>query len=104
MESSLSTLIGFWWILPLLAVLVFWKWAVRILGVIIVPDDSIGLVTKKYVLFGKNRELPAGKIIALRGEAGLQADTLAPARRWPNRPSAPPSGLCRRMRIAGWCG
>ena len=51
MESSLSTLIGFWWILPLLAVLVFWKWAVRILGVIIVPDDSIGVVTKKFVLF-----------------------------------------------------
>jgi uncharacterized membrane protein YqiK len=47
-------------------------------GVIIVPDDSIGVVTKKFVLFGKHRRLPDGRIIALSGEAGYQADTLAP--------------------------
>src|SRR5579863_3017482 len=47
-------------------------------GVIIVPDDSVGVMTKKFVLVGKNRRLPAGRIIALNGEAGYQADTLPP--------------------------
>jgi uncharacterized membrane protein YqiK len=47
-------------------------------GVIIVPDDSIGVVTKKFVLFGSHRSLPDGSIVALNGEAGYQADTLAP--------------------------
>jgi uncharacterized membrane protein YqiK len=47
-------------------------------GVIIIPDDSVGVVTKKFVLFGRNRRLPDGRIIALNGEAGYQADTLAP--------------------------
>jgi hypothetical protein len=46
-------------------------------GVVIVPQDKIGLVTKKYVLVGK-QELPEGRIIATDGEAGYQAQTLAP--------------------------
>jgi len=44
----------------------------------IVPEDKIGLVTKKFVLFGDNKELPAGHIIATLGEAGFQGKTLAP--------------------------
>ena len=78
--------LGYWWVLPILLALIFWKSAVRLLGIVIVPDDSIGLVTKKFVLFGSHRELPPGKIIALKGEAGLQADTLAPGLKfgyWP---------------------
>jgi uncharacterized membrane protein YqiK len=47
-------------------------------GVVIVPDDSIGVVTKKFALSGPHRRLPDGSIIALRGEAGYQADTLTP--------------------------
>jgi len=46
-------------------------------GVVMVPDDSVGVVTKKFSL-GKQRELPDGSIIALNGEAGFQADTLSP--------------------------
>ncbi len=55
-----------------------YKLILRLFGIIIVPDDSIGLVVKKFVLFGKNKILPDGKIVALNGEAGIQADTLAP--------------------------
>ena len=47
-------------------------------GVVIVPDNSIGVVTKKFALVGANRSLPDGRIIALKGEAGFQADTLPP--------------------------
>jgi len=52
-----------------------WLW---LCGVHIVPDDSVGIVTKKFVLFGAHRTLPDGRIIALHGEAGYQADTLSP--------------------------
>jgi uncharacterized membrane protein YqiK len=44
-------------------------------GIVMVPDDSIGVVTKKFAL---GKQLPDGSIIALNGEAGFQADTLTP--------------------------
>lgn len=47
-------------------------------GVIIIPDDSIGVLTKKFVLFGSHRTLPDGRIIAVDGEAGFQANSLPP--------------------------
>ncbi len=66
-------------ILALAIVLIaLYKPILRVLGVVIVPDDGVGVVTKKFVLFGRNRRLPDGRIIALNGEAGFQADTLAP--------------------------
>jgi len=51
---------------------------IRLLGMVIVPNNGTGIVTKKYNVGGANATLPNGKIIALRGEAGVQADTLAP--------------------------
>jgi uncharacterized membrane protein YqiK len=68
------------WSLIVLFVLavVFYKFVLRVFfGLVIVPEDKIGLVTKKFVLFGK-QELPEGRIIATNGEAGFQAKTLAP--------------------------
>ncbi len=61
-----------------LAAAVFWRKVLWLFGVIIVPDDSIGTVTKKFVIFGANSKLPNGQIVALQGEAGYQADSLAP--------------------------
>jgi uncharacterized membrane protein YqiK len=61
-----------------LIILVFYRIVVRLFGIVIVPEDSVGIVNKKFVLFGHNKTLPAGAIIALNGEAGLQADALAP--------------------------
>ncbi len=62
----------------LLVVIFLYKIILRIFfGVVIVPEDKIGLVTKKFVLLGK-QELPEGRIIALDGEAGFQAQTLPP--------------------------
>ncbi len=63
--------------LPLLAI-IFYKFILRVFfGLVIVPEDKIGLVTKKFVLFG-NQQLPEGRIIATQGEAGYQAQTLPP--------------------------
>ncbi len=69
---------NYWWILPIVASLIMYKWVFRLFGVIIVPENQIGLVTKKFVLFGKEKSLPDGRIIATKGEAGFQAKTLAP--------------------------
>lgn len=61
-----------------LFLLLFYKFILRVFfGLVIVPEDRIGLVTKKFVLFGK-QELPEGRIIATKGEAGFQAQTLPP--------------------------
>jgi uncharacterized membrane protein YqiK len=61
-----------------LFLLLFYKFILRVFfGLVIVPEDRIGLVTKKFVLFGK-QELPEGHIIAIDGEAGFQAQTLPP--------------------------
>jgi len=51
---------------------------IRLLGMVIIPNNGVGIVTKKFRLFGSHTVLPNGKIIALNGEAGVQADTLAP--------------------------
>lgn len=70
----------------IILVIIFDRWVLRICGVVIVPDDGIGVVTKKFVLVGQHRRLPDGRIVALNGEAGYQADTLAPglhAGLWP---------------------
>ena len=58
--------------------IIFYRPLFRLFGVVIVPEDKIGLVTKKFVLFGEHKQLPEGRIIATRGEAGFQAQTLAP--------------------------
>ena len=69
------------WMIPVgiaILSLVFYKFVLRVFfGLVIVPEDRIGLVTKKFVLFGK-QTLPEGRIIATNGEAGFQGQTLAP--------------------------
>jgi uncharacterized membrane protein YqiK len=74
---------SYWWtVIPVFA-LIFYKFTLRFFfGMVIIPEDKIGLVTKKFVLFGANKSLPDGKIIALNGEPGYQADTLAPGLYW----------------------
>src|SRR3954451_23015869 len=74
---------SYWWILFLLISLVLYKVILRVFfGMVIVPENRIGLVTKKFVLVGANRGLPDGRIIATKGEAGFQAKTLAPGLYW----------------------
>ena len=68
-----------WWVLPVLAALLAYKFVLRVFfGMIIVPDDRIGLVVKKFALVGADKRLPDGRISATRGEAGMQAKPLAP--------------------------
>jgi uncharacterized membrane protein YqiK len=70
--------VKYWWAVAIVLVIVLNKLIFRLFGAVIIPQDSIGVVNKKFVLVGRNRTLPDGCIVALNGEAGIQADTLAP--------------------------
>ncbi|MHC5827486.1 MAG: flotillin family protein, partial [Nostoc sp.] len=49
-------------------------------GLVVIGEREVGIVVRKFTLSG--RGLPPGSLIALNGEAGLQADTLAPGWHW----------------------
>lgn len=79
----MTNITHFWWAVPLILSIVFYKFILRLIfGMVIVPENRIGLVTKKFVLYGNKRSLPDGRIIATNGEAGFQAQTLAPGLYW----------------------
>lgn len=77
MEQLVQVALSYWWIAAILILIVSFKWWVRVFGIVIIPDNHMGLVNVKMVFFGANKSLPDGKIIALNGEPGYQADTLA---------------------------
>ena len=78
-----TQILAYWpWMLLVVAVLMY-KFIFRVFfGLVIVPENKIGLSTKKFVLFGKNRELTGDRIIAVNGEAGYQAAMLSPGLHW----------------------
>lgn len=79
----MTSIFDFWWVLLLVLTLIFYKFVLRVFfGMVIVPEDKIGLVTKKFVLFGADKSLPDSRIIATKGEAGFQAQSLAPGLYW----------------------
>jgi len=65
------------WVYPLgtvVLILVFLPQVGWIAGLIVIGEREVGIVTKKF----SAKSLSAGRLIALNGEAGLQADTLPP--------------------------
>ena len=62
-----------WWtfLIELTVLVVLSPW---LLGMVMIDEREVGIVIKK---FGSS-QLPPGQLIALKGEAGYQADTLAP--------------------------
>ncbi|MBO9618791.1 MAG: flotillin family protein [Niabella sp.] len=78
-----TLILQYWWVALILLGLLMYKFILRVFfGMVIVPENKIGLVTKKFVLVGEHRALPDGHIIATLGEAGFQAKTLAPGLYW----------------------
>ena len=78
LQSAFHILLSFWWLFALCLAIVCYRMVLRLFGVVLIPQSSIGIVDKKYAIWGRNRTLPEGQIVALNGEAGIQADTLAP--------------------------
>jgi len=67
LNTILNFMSSYWWILVIVLSAVFYKSIFRLFGIVIVPEDKIGLVTKKFVLFGANKELSGDRIIATNG-------------------------------------
>lgn len=78
MNQTVDLLIAWGWILPVLLMFVFYKWTFRLFGIWIIPEDKVGIVTKKFKLFGANKILKEGEIFACNEESGIQADVLKP--------------------------
>lgn len=79
----IETITSYWLVILIVLSVLFYKFVLRVFfGMVMVPEDKIGLVTKKFVLFGANKSLPDSRIIATKGEAGFQAQTLAPGLYW----------------------
>ena len=78
MDNLTHLAASYWWLIAIVFFVVTFKLWLRLFGVIIIPQNTMGLVNKRFVLLGSNRTLPDGAIIALKGEAGYQADTLPP--------------------------
>ena len=49
-------------------------------GLVVIGEREVGIIVKKFTMSGKG--LLPDRLIALNGEAGLQADTLAPGWHW----------------------
>ncbi|MCU0547207.1 MAG: SPFH domain-containing protein [Oscillatoriaceae cyanobacterium Prado104] len=65
------------WIYPLGGTVLIFIFLPRIgwtLGLIAIGEREVGIITKKF----SSKNLPSDRLIALNGEAGLQADTLPP--------------------------
>ncbi len=65
------------WAYPLgtiVLIMVFLPQVGWVAGLIVIGEREVGIITKKF----SAKSLPAGGLIALEGEAGLQADTLPP--------------------------
>ena len=75
------------WLGPAFGLSLIWSWVwavglglvglvlvVATVGLVIIGERQVGIVVKKF----STKSLPAGRLVALHGEAGYQADTLAP--------------------------
>lgn len=83
MSNVLDFISSYWWIGLILLCVVMYKFILRVFfGLVIVPENKVGLVTKKFVLFGPNKELSGDRIIAVNGEAGFQAKMLETGLHW----------------------
>ena len=73
--GDLNLPLWIWIIGGVVVVFIFLPQLGWILGLIVVGEREVGIVVKKFSLRG---DLPPGQLVALNGEAGYQADTLAP--------------------------
>src|SRR5690349_5116464 len=73
--KTLFTLAIEHWVLTSFICLLILAWlAPSLLGVVFIHERQVGLIIKKW----GSRSLPPGRLIAVGGEAGYQAETLAP--------------------------
>jgi uncharacterized membrane protein YqiK len=78
--GQIAAIGGIGWILLPAGLLLGGAIVVSCAGLVVISERQVGIVAKKFSYSG--RALPPGRLIALNGEAGYQADTLAPGWHW----------------------
>ncbi|MBL8152880.1 MAG: flotillin family protein [Anaerolineae bacterium] len=61
-------------LIPIVIVVLVVAGVIALTGLVIISERQVGVVIKRF----SSKPLPAGRLVALNGEAGYQADTLAP--------------------------
>lgn len=74
MSPDIGWALRFRWVVPLIIAVLGFRYVLRIFCVVVIAEDKMGIVTTKWGM----KTLPGGALVALNGEAGIQADTLAP--------------------------
>src|SRR4030095_14812963 len=75
MRMKLFTLVQDYPVLSLIIFLILLAGVIQfLLGTVFIRERQVGIVVKKF----GSRSLPPGRLVALGGEAGYQADTLSP--------------------------
>ena len=74
MRTLFELALEHWVITAFITLFVLSLLAPTLTGAVLIRERQVGIVVKK---FGSN-SLPPGRLIALQGEAGYQADTLPP--------------------------
>jgi uncharacterized membrane protein YqiK len=74
MTTIFTFLVDHWVITGLVLLLVFMMFASLFTGAVLISERQVGIVIKRW----GGRGLEPGRLIALGGEAGYQADTLSP--------------------------
>ena len=69
--ESLLHLSWYWYVL---AFILFTLFMIFVKSFVLIREQQVGIVVKRF----SSSSLPPGSLIALNGEAGYQADTLAP--------------------------
>ena len=66
---------NYWWVGIILLALIFYKFVLRFFfGMVIVPEDKVGLVTKKFVLFGGlPKDIDKKEIVWRKAKLGFNA-------------------------------
>ena len=74
MRDLFMFLASHWFLTGVALVVVFAMFANLLTGAVLISERQVGIVVKRF----GGRGLEPGRLIALAGEAGYQADTLAP--------------------------
>ena len=57
LQNPLHIALTFWWVLAIILAALCYRLILRMFGVVLIPQNNIGIVDKRYAVVGKNRTL-----------------------------------------------
>jgi hypothetical protein len=62
MQSQFHMLASFWWVIALVLVIVCYRLILRLFGVVLIPENNIGIVDKRYAVVGRTGRYRKAKL------------------------------------------